>query len=47
MGTQTSEERDTAWLVVVLVKGPCEAGIQPFEEGILAGWLVMVSEGCG
>lgn len=47
MGTQPSKEGDTAWLVLVSAKGPHEAGIQPLEEGILAGWLVMVSEGCG
>lgn len=46
-GTQTSEEGDTMWLVLMSLKGPSEAGLQPFEEGILAGWLVMMSRGCG
>lgn len=40
MGTQPSKEGDTAWLVLVSAKGLREAGIQSFEEGILAGWLV-------
>lgn len=42
------------WGIQLSEEGDCMAGtgvgkrltIQPFEEGILAGLLVMVSEGC-
>lgn len=47
METQTSEEGDSAWLVPVPAKGPCEPGIRPFQQGVLVSRLVRVSEGCG
>lgn len=36
---------DALWLVSL--KGHCEAGLQPFEEGILAGCMIMVEAGSG
>ena len=38
---------NVAWLVLLSLKGPWEAKVQPFKEGILSSSLVIVEVGSG